>query len=230
MGDIMLNVHLKKKIGDISADIELHMERPQITVLFGRSGAGKSTFAGMLAGLLPPDEGRICFRGRCFYDSQRRINLPANKRGIGYVFQEHRLFPHITVRRNLTFANFPGRRGTSANFDDVVSLFELGRLLERYPPTLSGGESQRVALGRAILGCTSFLIMDEPLSSLDNGLKDVLLSYIAAIPRLFSFPLLYITHSREELEKLAESVLVIEKGKEKYFGSPKNFLSNYQNI
>jgi molybdate transport system ATP-binding protein len=210
---IVLDIFVKKKIGTLDMDISFIVERPLITALFGRSGSGKTTLANMLVGLVRPDEGRIKFEDSVYTDTDRDINLPPNKRGIGYVFQEHRLFPHLKVKNNLTFGQFPGGRKSRTDFSKIVELLGIGHLTERYPDTLSGGEAQRVAIGRALFACTSFLIMDEPLSSLDSRLKDDLIRYIALIPKNFSFPMIYITHSKEEVKRLAGMVALINDGK-----------------
>ncbi|NLV81990.1 MAG: ATP-binding cassette domain-containing protein [Synergistaceae bacterium] len=209
----MLNICVKKRIGTLDMDISFVVERPLITALFGRSGAGKTTLANMLVGLIRPDAGRIKFENSVYTDTERGINLSPNKRGIGYVFQEHRLFPHMKVKNNLTFGQFPGGRKSRTEFSKIVELLDIGHLTERYPDTLSGGEAQRVAIGRALFACNSFLIMDEPLSSLDSSLKDGLMRYIALIPKNFSFPMIYITHSKEEVKRLAEMVALINNGK-----------------
>lgn len=216
----MLDVSLKKEIGTLKIDIGFKIERPMISVVFGKSGAGKTTLANMLSGLVRPQSGHILFKGAAFFDSSKGIDLPPEKRGIGYVFQEHRLFPHMSVKRNLTFGQFPGKRKSRMDFSKIVDLFAIGHLLDRHPETLSGGESQRVALGRAIFACTSFLVMDEPLSSLDNEIKNGLIDYIALIPDNFSIPLIYITHSIYEVSRLAERVLVIDGGKLISSGDP----------
>ena len=168
----MLDILVKKKIGTLDMDIGFSVERPLITVVFGRSGSGKTTLANMLAGLVCPDKGRIRFENSVYTDTEAGVNLSPEKRGIGYVFQEHRLFPHLNVKDNLTFGKFPGGRRSKADFSKIVDLLHIGHLMKRSPDTLSGGEAQRVAIGRALFACTSFLIMDEPLSSLDSRLKD----------------------------------------------------------
>lgn len=209
----VLDIRVKKKIGTLDMDISFTMERPLITVVFGRSGSGKTTLANIIAGLLSPDIGMIRFEDSVYCDTEKRIDISADKRGIGYVFQEHRLFPHLNVKDNLTFGRFPGGRKSKTDFSKIVDLLKIGHLLKRYPDTLSGGEAQRAAIGRALFACTSFMIMDEPLSSLDLRLKNELIPYIALIPENFSFPMIYITHSSEEVKKLAGMVALINSGK-----------------
>ncbi len=216
----MLSVEVQKRIGRLDMEIAFEMETPCITVLFGKSGAGKTTLANMLAGLVWPDQGHISFGNRVFFDSRTGCRLPPEKRGVGYVFQEHRLFSHLSVKSNLNFGRFPGGRRSSVSFDQVVDLLGIGHLLSRHPGTLSGGESQRVALGRALLGCTSFLLLDEPLSSLDQQRRDELLVYMHEIPKRLSFPMIYITHNRKEMERLADRVALIREGKLAAYGAP----------
>lgn len=224
----MLKAEIFKVLGDLSIDAQLAVEEPSIAVLFGKSGAGKSSIVKMLAGLMKPDSGKVQFGDRVFFDSSAGINVPPEDRGVGYLFQEHRLFPHLSVKRNLTFGSFPGRRKSSVHFGDIVELLGISSLLERSVASLSGGESQRVALGRALLSCTSFMVMDEPLSSLDEALKAELLGYIASIPELLGFHTLYITHDRREAAKLADKIFIVKDGKlERFGGSGGDFL-NYR--
>ncbi|MDD3250804.1 MAG: ATP-binding cassette domain-containing protein [Smithellaceae bacterium] len=216
----MLKVQVEKRIGHLDMKIAFQIEKPCITVFFGKSGTGKTTLAKMLAGLVRPDKGFISFKDNVFFDSRISRKLPPEKCGVGYVFQEHRLFPHLSVKNNLTFGCSFGGRRNGISVDQVVELLGIDHLLNRHPETLSGGESQRVALGRALLGCTSFLLMDEPLSSLDNQRRDDLMVYIASIPKEFSLPMIYITHNREEVAKLADRVLLIKEGKLAAYGNP----------
>lgn len=195
-------------------DLDFSLKGTGIVVLFGRSGAGKTTLTGMIAGLVTPDEGRIACGGRVFFDSSAGIDLPPERRGLGCVFQQHRLFSHMSVRNNLLFApRFCNRPYDGAFFDRVVELLGIGHLLPRRPNTLSGGEGQRVAIGRALLCHASLLLMDEPLSSLDNERKEDLAEYVASIPGRFGVPILYVTHSLGELSRLADTVLEIDGGR-----------------
>jgi molybdate transport system ATP-binding protein len=221
----MLKVQVEKRIGRLDMKISFQIEKPCITVLFGKSGAGKTTLAKMLAGLVRPDKGFISFRENVFFDSRTARKLPPEKCGIGYVFQEHRLFPHLSVKYNLTFGCTLGGRHNGISVDHVVDLLGIDYLLNRHPGTLSGGETQRVALGRALLACTSFLLMDEPLSSLDDQRRDELMVYIGSIPKEFSLPMIYITHNREEVAKLADRVLLIHEGKLAAYGTPDDVMA-----
>lgn len=142
---------------------------PGLTALFGRSGAGKTTLVNAIAGLLTPQRARISINGRVLSDTQAGIHVPPHQRRIGYVFQDARLFPHLTVRNNLLYGRFFARRNDIITFDHVVDLLGIAHLLQRRPATLSGGEKQRVAIGRALLARPRLLLMDEPLASLDEA-------------------------------------------------------------
>jgi molybdate transport system ATP-binding protein len=210
----VLQVKAQKTFGEFSVDVDIPLAESGITVLFGRSGAGKTTFVNMIAGLLRPDRGFISCGGTVFFDSNKGVSLPPERRGVGYVFQQHRLFPHMSVSDNLRFGpKFCGRPRDDGKFDKVVDILGIRHLLARRPNSLSGGEGQRAAIGRAVLSCVSILLMDEPLSSIDNERKEDLLGYIETIPRNFGVPVIYVTHSRMELSRLANQVIVMEDGR-----------------
>jgi molybdate transport system ATP-binding protein len=209
----MLVVRIKKSFEDFSMSMNFSLDQSGITVLFGRSGAGKTTLVNMIAGLVLPDEGFIsCGRG-VFFDSEKNFCLPPNRRGLGYVFQQSRLFSHLSVKNNLLFGpKFCGRPFDPDFFARAVDVLGIGHLLSRMPNYLSGGESQRVSIGRALLASVSFLLMDEPLSSLDDERKEDLIGYIASIPKNFDIPIMYVTHSTEEVASLADRVVYIQDG------------------
>ncbi|MDN2567281.1 molybdenum ABC transporter ATP-binding protein [Aquibium sp. A9E412] len=184
-----------------------------VTALFGPSGAGKSTVLRMIAGTLAPRAGRIAAGGRVLYDSARGIDLAPHRRGIGFVFQDGRLFPHMSVRRNLTYARWAGRRGGGRPLAEVVALLGLGALLERRPATLSGGERQRVALGRALLADPALLLMDEPLSSLDRARRSDILPYLEAVRDQARIPIVYVSHETDEVARLADTVVLLQAGR-----------------
>jgi molybdate transport system ATP-binding protein len=210
----LLKLRAQKTFGEFSVEVDISIEQSGITALFGKSGAGKTTFVNMIAGLVRPDMGFISCGGKVFFDSDRNISLPPERRGLGYVFQQHRLFSHMSVRNNLMFGSrFCGRPFDSARFEKVVEVLGIGNLMSRRPNSLSGGESQRVAIGRAILACTSILLMDEPLSSLDRERKEDLLGYIDDIPKNFGIPIIYVTHSHRELSRIADRVITISDGR-----------------
>lgn len=202
--------------------LNLAFAAPQrVTALFGPSGSGKTTALAAIAGLLRPEAGRICVGNppQVVFDAAQHIWWPPERRGIGYVFQEHRLFPHLTVARNLRFGE---SRNPNANrdFDRVVSVLELEPLLTRYPRQLSGGESQRVALGRALLSAPRLLLLDEPLSAIDASLKQRILFYLDRILSEYQIPVLLVSHSQAEVRRLAEWVVVLQGGERIAAGTP----------
>lgn len=199
-----------------------------ITAVIGRSGAGKTTLARLLAGLLRPTAGRITFNDRCIYDSERGLELPPEARGIGFVFQTHRVFPHLSVRRNLAFAPaFCGRR-SPVTLDAVAEHLHLTPLLDRPAATLSGGEAQRCALGRAILAAQELLILDEPLANLDPALKEEMLDCLESLPAILHVPMLCITHSPTEARRLAPTTLLVHEGTIAFSGPTDKALSQPQ--
>ena len=179
-----------------------------LTALFGPSGVGKTSVLDMVAGLLRPDSGRIVVGGTVLFDSAERVNLPPERRACGYVFQDNRLFPHRNVQANLLFGwNLapPERRWLA--FDAAVEFLGISHLLDRMPRSLSGGEAQRVAIGRALLSGPKFLLMDEPLSSLDASRRDEIMAVIERIRDELRVPILYVSHDRAEVDRLAGQVV-----------------------
>jgi len=181
----------------------------KVAALFGPSGCGKTTVLRCIAGLHTPDSGEIALGGRTLFSLNRRINLPPEKRRIGYVFQDACLFPHMDVLKNIRY----GRRHDGIDEDAVLEVLGIGNILKRRPGDLSGGERQRVALARALLSDPHCLLMDEPLASLDFALKHKILPYIKNVHREFDIPILYVTHSIAEVLALAEEVVVLEGGR-----------------
>jgi molybdate transport system ATP-binding protein len=182
-----------------------------LTALFGPSGAGKTSILDMIAGLLRPATGRIAVAHEVLFDSGAAIDAPPERRNCGYIFQDGRLFPHRKVRENLLFGwklAPPERR--RLEFEIAVGFLGIGHLLDRMPHTLSGGEAQRVAIGRALLAGPRFLLMDEPLSSLDAPRRGEIMSLIERIRDELSIPILYVSHDRSEVDRLAETVIEIE--------------------
>ena len=185
-----------------------------VTALFGDSGAGKTSLINAIAGLARPDRGRIAFDGEPLFDSARRIFVPAERRRFGYVFQEGRLFPHLSVRRNLLFSRWFDRKPhAQGEFDHVVDLLGLAPLLERRPALLSGGEKQRVAIGRALLMQPRLLLLDEPLASLDAARKEEILVYLVRLRDELSIPMIYVSHVVQEVQRLASNVVVLADGR-----------------
>jgi molybdate transport system ATP-binding protein len=216
-----VEIRAEKTFGAFTLSVDLALSGSGVTVIFGPSGAGKTTLLNLLAGLVQPDRGLIRFRGRVFFDSERGRRLPPEKRRLSYVFQQPRLFSHFSVLGNLLFAaSFCGRRPAPGAFEKTTALLGLEKLLDRRPNTLSGGESQRVALGRALLASSEMLLMDEPLSSLDRARKDELVDLVARIPKEFGVPVLYVTHAEDELLALADEVLEMRDGRGRLTGPP----------
>jgi len=184
-----------------------------VTALFGRSGSGKTTIVNAIAGLIRPQEGRIAIDGTVLLDTTAGIFLPPHRRHVGYVFQDARLFPHLSVASNLTYgARFAGRRDPAA-FRRMVDLLGLGPLLTRRPGRLSGGEKQRVALGRALLAAPRILLLDEPLAALDEQRKAEILPYVERLRDEVRLPILYVSHSVSEVARLANTLIMVEAGR-----------------
>lgn len=212
-----LRVDIRKTLGVVGNAFTLNAEFSsdgRITALFGRSGAGKSTLVDAIAGLLRPDSGTINLDGVTLFDSSTGIDLPAHRRRIGYVFQEGRLFPHLTVRGNLLYARrFTPKQDRWGSLDEIVELLGLAALLERRPSGLSGGEKQRVAIGRALLASPRLLLMDEPLAALDQERKLDILPYIERLRDSMRVPIVYVSHSVDEVSRLADTVVLLDNGK-----------------
>src|SRR3954471_12401154 len=208
----MLSVDVEKRLGDfiIAAKFET---AAGATALFGPSGAGKTSLVNMIGGLLMPDRGRIALGDEVLFDSAARIDVPAHRRRIGTVFQEGRLFPHMTVARNLDYGRWmSGLPSDQAEQDRVVDLLDIGALLQRRPGRLSGGERQRVAIGRALLMKPRLLLLDEPLAPLDRARKQEILPYLARLRDDAKVPMIYVSHQAGEIQRLCSQVVRIEDG------------------
>jgi molybdate transport system ATP-binding protein len=224
-GLAMLDLSIRRRQGDFRLDVKLSAG-PGVTALFGRSGSGKSSVINMVAGLARPDEGRIEVAGKVLFDSALGLDLAPEARRLGYVFQDARLFPHLSVTGNLTFGMRllpPAER--RIGFDEVVEVLGIGHLLDRRPAKLSGGERQRVAIGRALLASPRILLMDEPLAALDNHRKAELLPFIGRLARRFAIPILYVSHSMEEVLALADTLVLMDEGQAKAVGEVEDLLS-----
>ena len=185
-----------------------------IAVLFGRSGSGKSTIVKSVAGLLEPDYGRITTRGITIFDNAGGVNLPPHKRRIGYIFQEDRLFPHLTVAQNLGFGRwFAPKDNSGPDKQEIIAMLGLEKLLDRKPARLSGGEKQRVAIGRALLSNPQLILADEPLAALDDARKEEILPYFERLRDHVKVPMLYVSHSASEVSRLATTVIALEAGR-----------------
>ena len=215
----MLEVNVRKEFGGFTVDVAFSTGDSGITAVFGPSGAGKTSVINMVAGLLEPDEGRISLDNVAIFDSEKGINVAPNKRRLGYIFQDGRLFPHLSVKSNLTYGmNLVPRKDRRLSFDRVIDLLDLEGLLNRRPAKLSGGEKQRVAIGRALLTSPSLLLMDEPLSSLDGQLKTEILPFVSKMQKESMIPALYVSHSIDEILLIAESVIVVRGGQVAFSG------------
>ena len=185
---------------------------PGVTALFGRSGSGKTTVVNGVAGLLMPDRGRISAGGAVLFDRASGVALPPHRRRLGYVFQDARLFPHLTVRQNLTYGRWFAPKG-GVSLEAVVEMLGIGALLERYPVALSGGEKQRVAIGRALLSNPRLLLMDEPLAALDEARKAEILPWLERLRDGTDIPILYVSHAMAEVARLATTLVVMDAGR-----------------
>lgn len=211
----MLDARIAKTFpGGFRLDVHVVSGAGRVTALFGPSGAGKSSLANAVAGLLRPDAGRISLDDNVLFDADRKIDLAPERRGIGYVFQDARLFPHLSVAANLDYGlkRTPAARRRIAR-DQVIELLDIGALLDRRPGGLSGGERSRVAFGRAVLTSPRLLIFDEPLASLDGARKAEILPFIERLRDELAIPMLYVSHAVDEIVRLADDVVMMEAGR-----------------
>jgi molybdate transport system ATP-binding protein len=207
----VLSVNVEKRLGDfaISARFETGAG---VTALFGASGSGKTTLVNMIAGLVTPDRGRIAIADTVLFESKARINVPTHHRRIGYVFQEGRLFPHLSVASNLDYGRrMSGLAADPAETKRIIDLLDIGHLVDRRPGKLSGGERQRVAVGRALLMRPRLLLLDEPLAALDAARKREILPYLERLRD--EVPMVYVSHHAGELRRIATSVVRIDAGR-----------------
>lgn len=211
----MLNINIQQTLGNLTLSADIQIPTKGVTAIFGKSGAGKSSLINLVAGLSKPDKGQISFNERVLFDSDKKINLPPEKRKVGYVFQEHRLFPHYSVEKNLKYGC---KHFNQADFLQIVQLLGIEHLLARFPSSLSGGEKQRVAIGRALLSEPDILLMDEPLSALDLPRKKELLDYLSGLAEQVEIPILYVSHSLDEVVRLADYLLLLDNGSVTAFG------------
>lgn len=211
----MLEVAVRQQRGTFLLDAVFRAPTPGVVALFGRSGCGKTTLINLLAGLLDAQQGRIRLDDATWLDSGSAVSLAAEKRRVGYVFQDSRLFPHYSVRGNLLYGAKRAPRGanTTGSFDEIVALLGLGTLLDRRTGGLSGGERQRVALGRALLAQPRLLLLDEPLASLDAARREEVLPYLERLRDACSIPMILVTHQFDEVLRLATHVVVMDTGR-----------------
>jgi molybdate transport system ATP-binding protein len=209
----VLAVDVEKQLGSVHIAAQFQTEGGA-TALYGASGAGKTSIVNMIAGLIAPDRGRIVLDDTVLFDSATRTNVAAHRRRIGYVFQEGRLFPHMTVAKNLDYGRrMSGVTPDAAERDRVIAMLDIGGLLMRRPGRLSGGERQRVAFGRALLMKPRLLLLDEPLASLDRARKQEILPYLARLRDDAQVPMIYVSHQAGEIQRLCSQVVLIEDGR-----------------
>lgn len=223
---MMLQVAVEHAQGGFHLDAAFGMDGG-VTAIFGRSGSGKTTLVNAIAGLLRLQRGRITFNDEVLFDAAHGIHVPPQARRFGYVFQEGRLFPHLTVKHNLLFSSmFLTSKATGAEFDRIVGLLGLESLLARRPGALSGGEKQRIAIGRALLARPRLLLLDEPLAALDTQRKSEILRYLELLRDEFAVPMLYVSHAVEEVVRLAGNVVLLSDGRVEACGPTAEIMSD----
>jgi molybdate transport system ATP-binding protein len=210
---VSIIIEVSCKHGEFDLDVRIASEA-RVLALFGPSGAGKTMLLNIVAGLDRTAVGRVVIDGVTLQDSVCGVFVPPHRRAVGYVFQEGRLFPHLDVRRNLLYGAWMRRRERPlASFGEIADLLELGPLLARGVADLSGGEKQRVAIGRALLSSPRILLLDEPLSALDDARKTETLPYIERLCLRFALPILYVSHSRDEVVRIATETVFMDRGR-----------------
>jgi len=208
-----LKVAVEKRLGSFLLDVAFDAPTPGIVALFGPSGCGKSTTINIIAGLLVPDHGEISLGEDVLLDTRRKIAIAAERRGIGYVFQDARLFPHLNVASNLRYAQRRARRAPYVSLERVLAMLDLEPLLSRRVHRLSGGERQRVALGRALLSQPRLLLLDEPLAALDRDRREEVLPYLETLRDQLAIPMIYVSHQFDEVLRLATHIVLMQAGK-----------------
>ena len=215
-----LEIAIRHRLGELQLDASFKSDA-RVVALFGPSGAGKTSITNIIAGLVKPQFARIVIGDVVISDTERGVFLSPQQRRIGLVFQDTRLFPHLSVAQNLNYGSWFSKAPLSmAERDKLIVLLGLESLLTRWPSQLSGGEKQRVAIGRAVLSNPRLLIMDEPLASLDGPRKNEILSYLESLRDALDLPIIYVTHSRDEITRIAGDVAVLDDGKLVSFGPP----------
>lgn len=220
-----LSVALKHQFPGFALEVAFEAP-PGLTALFGKSGSGKTSVINAVAGILHPDQGRISADDTTLLDTAKAINLPPHRRRLGYVFQDARLFPHLTVRQNLRYGRWFAPKTQATDFDTIIELLGLHTLLHRRPAALSGGEKSRVAIGRALLSNPALLLMDEPFAALDEARKAELLPYIEALRDHTKTPILYVSHALAEVARLATTIVVLDQGRTLRAGPAADLLSD----
>lgn len=223
MIELSINKKLHSSQGQMELGVELSIKKGTLTAIQGKSGAGKTSLLRMISGLMRPDHGRISIDNHPWFDSSENVNLEVQKRKVGYVFQDYALFPNMTVHENLQFALNKGEPKTSIN--NLIDIMELGELRSLKPDILSGGQKQRVALARALVQKPQILLLDEPLSALDNEIRAKLQSHILELHKAFNLTTIMVSHDNAEVLKLADDLLIMENGCIINQGKPTELLS-----
>lgn len=218
MNELIVQKALRGATGTINLDVNTTLKKGDLTVLFGKSGAGKSTILKMIAGLMEPTNGRIVINDEIWFDKNKKINLTPQKRKVGFVFQDYALFPNMSVKENLEYALDDKKK--KSKVDEILEITELTALAKERPQTLSGGQSQRVALARALVREPKILLLDEPLSALDFAMRTKLQDELIRIQQYFKLSTILVSHDISEVYKLANYVLELEEGQIKKQGTP----------
>lgn len=220
---MMINIDVVKQLTTFSFEFKQMVPCQGVTAILGVSGAGKSTLINLINGLIKPDQGKISLNDVTLVATKQNIFVPPEQRNIGTVFQDALLFPHLRVIKNLTYG---AKNINRQKFDEIINVLNINHLLKRYPAMLSGGEKQRVAIGRALLTNPKLLLMDEPLSALDMPRKKELLNYIDILVNEFKVPIIYVTHNINEVKRIANYVVILEQGKLLTHGKTQNILQS----
>ena len=220
---MMINIDVVKQLTTFSLEFKQMVPCQGVTAILGVSGAGKSTLINLINGLIKPDQGKISLNDVTLVATKQNIFVPPEQRNIGTVFQDALLFPHLRVIKNLTYG---AKNINRQKFDEIINVLNINHLLKRYPAMLSGGEKQRVAIGRALLTNPKLLLMDEPLSALDMPRKKELLNYIDTLVNEFKVPIIYVTHNINEVKRIANYVVILEQGKLLTYGDTHNILQS----
>lgn len=219
-----ITLDFRKTLGNFTLDLNCTLQK-KVTAFLGASGSGKSTLLNCISGILSPDKGEIVFGDQTLYASDSRVNMPPEKRSFGYIFQEGYLFPHLTVAQNIRYGQPRNLRKNSASISQLLEILEISDLLQRYPKQLSGGQRQRVAIARALAMEPRLLLMDEPLASLDSGLKNRIIPYLHHIKNTYEIPIVYVTHAISEAMALADDAFLLSDGKVTASGEPYQLLT-----
>jgi len=226
----MIHIRLQKQLsaaeGDMLLKVDCMMKPGQLYVIYGVSGAGKTSILRMMAGLLQPEAGYIEVNGQIWLDTSQKINLKPQQRNIGFVFQDYALFPNMTVRQNLVYAL--GKSDNPSVVDELIEMTQLSGLQNRKPGMLSGGQQQRVALARALVRQPDILMLDEPLSALDEGMRARLQDYILKLHKKYGLTTILVSHDMGEIIKMADHIFVLKNGKITQQGSPLKLFSSTQ--